>query len=82
MSVYPKPYTYRGKGGVTVRLRCFGQSRGQRWRFRFEGFRSWYGPYPSKLEALIAAAHACRRSGYDMDFVPVSAGRPRKRRRL
>lgn len=80
-SVYPKPYTYRGAGGVSVKLRPTGLARRQRWDFRFIGFRLWHGPYPSKFAALLAAAHACGRSGIDMNFSPVGPGRPRIRRR-
>jgi hypothetical protein len=72
-TLYWKALRYRGKGGATVDLQ-WEQVSARRfdWRFSFAP-KLWVGPFRTKLHALCAAAHACRRSAKDMDWTPEEA---------
>lgn len=68
---YYRTLTYRGRGSTVVHLRvewCGG--RRCRWYFSFARSLE-VGPFPTKFDALVAAAHACRRSAKDMNWEPV-----------
>lgn len=70
----PGPMIYRGRGGARILLTWNGATRrGQKWWFRFLPWLSDFGPFDTKIRALIEAAHACGRSGAEMDWEPERA---------
>lgn len=67
---YYSSMKYFGSGGEVCLLRTDKKlGRRMRWDFKLSpAKRLWFCGYKTKFDALLAAAHMCRKSGEDMDW--------------